>query len=115
MAAVAAPRPDAEPVTIAYKPSFDIDFLTCFRASPSEVRDLPYQAADAKLRYAELMKRRPVACPSNRPPCGQRLSSLWLFPIIERKKKSHQDRIPSGVVAGRTHANFNIGERRGGE
>src|SRR4051794_12165994 len=35
MAAVAAPRPDADPVTIAHKPSFDIRFLFFdFRAGP---------------------------------------------------------------------------------
>jgi hypothetical protein len=28
--AVAAPRPDAEPVTITHKPSFDIGFLLLF-------------------------------------------------------------------------------------
>ena len=30
MPAVAAPRPDAEPVTITHKPSFDIGFLLLF-------------------------------------------------------------------------------------
>src|SRR5216684_5111061 len=42
MAAVAAPRPDAEPVTIAHNPSFDI------RISSSDLelasRDAPYRA-----------------------------------------------------------------------
>src|SRR6266404_235355 len=40
MAAVAAPRPDAEPVTIAHKPSFDIRISSCELAA----RDAPYRA-----------------------------------------------------------------------
>src|SRR6478609_1073486 len=48
MAAVAAPRPDAEPVTIAHKPSFDIRFSSsCFETlfeRPIALR-LAYRAA----------------------------------------------------------------------
>ncbi len=36
MAAVAAPRPDAEPVTIAHKPSFDIRISSCDWSRPFE-------------------------------------------------------------------------------
>jgi hypothetical protein len=43
MAAVAAPRPDAEPVTITHKPSFDIRISSCdFELT---ARDAPYRAA----------------------------------------------------------------------
>src|SRR5450755_2526326 len=45
MAAVAAPRPDAEPVTIAHKPSFDIRISSCcFSLTRPEARDLAYRA-----------------------------------------------------------------------
>jgi hypothetical protein len=43
MAAVAAPRPDAEPVTIAHKPSFDIRISSCDFELAS--RSAPYRAA----------------------------------------------------------------------
>src|SRR5712672_743370 len=46
MAAVAAPRPDADPVTIAHKPSFDIRFLLLFDLS-LQGSELPYRAANA--------------------------------------------------------------------
>src|SRR6266849_6935132 len=55
MAAVAAPRPDAEPVTIAHKPSFDIRISS--RDWPVEAHHIVPQNAckSAKLRCAELM------------------------------------------------------------
>src|SRR5438270_11592632 len=43
MAAVAAPRPDAEPVTIAHNPSPDIAFPSCDFGHASSA-DLPYRA-----------------------------------------------------------------------
>ena len=45
IAAVAAPRPDAEPVTITHKPSIDIpDFLFLILQAGPLRRDLPYRA-----------------------------------------------------------------------
>src|SRR3954449_5490025 len=49
MAAVAAPRPEAEPVTIAHKPSFDIRISSCcselFLNFPLGGAGIPYRAA----------------------------------------------------------------------
>src|SRR6266478_9449276 len=55
MAAVAAPRPDAEPVTIAHKPSFDIRISS--RGWPVEGHHIVPQNAckSPKLRCAALM------------------------------------------------------------
>jgi hypothetical protein len=39
----------------------------------------------ANVRYAELIPAA-TSCRRCRPPCGQRLSSHWLFLIIKRKK-----------------------------
>jgi hypothetical protein len=55
MAAVAAPRPDAEPVTIAHKPSFDIRISSCDWSCQTH-HIVPQNACkSAKLRCAELM------------------------------------------------------------
>src|ERR1700761_3589458 len=51
--AVAAPRPDAEPVTITHKPSLDIGFLLLFEPQ-NPAAALPYRWTDAKLHCAEL-------------------------------------------------------------
>src|SRR5258707_3723358 len=54
MAAVAAPNSDADPVTTAYKPSFDIRFLLLFGAEPCG-SDLPYRVANAlQIRHSPL-------------------------------------------------------------
>ena len=57
MAAVAAPRPDAEPVTIAHKPSFDIRISSCDLEPAVETQHIVPQNAckSPKLRCAELM------------------------------------------------------------
>src|SRR6266436_7597435 len=57
MAAVAAPRPDAEPVTIAHKPSFDIRISSSDLEPAVETHHIVPQIAckSAKLRCAELM------------------------------------------------------------
>src|SRR5258705_5717009 len=57
MAAVPAPRPDAEPVTIAHKPSFDIRISSCDLEPAVETHHIVPQNAckSAKLRCAELM------------------------------------------------------------
>src|ERR1700761_2557825 len=67
MVAVAAPRPDAEPVTIAHKPSpepsFDIRiFLFDFKQPHSHARrGLPYRAADCpQIRQSSLRGINPV-------------------------------------------------------
>jgi len=56
----------------------------------------------AESLMTELLMEWLAACRHHRVPCGQRLSSLWLFPIIERRKKLAPC---SGVIAGRTCAN----------
>src|SRR5258707_15892605 len=66
MAAVAAPKPDADPVTTAHKPSFDIRFLFLFGAEPCG-SDLPYRAANAlQIRHSPL--RGINSCRINRMP-----------------------------------------------
>src|SRR5258707_12004160 len=57
MTAVAAPSPDAEPVTIAHKPSFDIAFPHVIWNWPVERHHIVPQndCKSAKLRSAELM------------------------------------------------------------
>src|ERR1700710_3333671 len=49
MEAVAAPRPEAEPVTIAHKPSFDIRISSCccelFLNGPLGGSGIPYRVA----------------------------------------------------------------------
>src|ERR1700761_5544544 len=45
MPAVAAPRPDAEPVTITHNPSFDIASSCCYEPAQAFARALPYHAA----------------------------------------------------------------------
>src|SRR5258707_7396868 len=44
MAAVAAPRPDADPVTITHNPSFDIRISSCDFRPTRRHGDLPYRA-----------------------------------------------------------------------
>src|SRR5215813_1138530 len=84
---VAAPRPDAEPVTITHKPSFDIRFLLLFEPCLSRLnplRAVPYRPAkrETPLRGIEACQPRKVG----RHPC---LSGGWLFPIM-RCKNGHQ-------------------------
>jgi hypothetical protein len=62
IAAVAAPRPDAEPVTIAHKPSLDICIsFYCFKTlfEPAIAWRLPYRAAKSlqihEIRCAEFI------------------------------------------------------------
>src|SRR5580704_5544954 len=87
IAAVAAPRPDAEPVTIAHIPSFDIAFPH-IDLEPHVVTAshhiVPANACkSAKLRRPELMPAAGAACGACRRPCGhRRLSGRWLFLII---------------------------------
>src|ERR1700744_4052622 len=99
IAAVAAPRPEAEPVTIAKNPSFDIpDFLFLLltgrwpaRAGRTISRGvLPANRAKPVARNYSSTHRYlwPRPCLRGRPPCGhRRLSWHWLFPIIGRKKR----------------------------
>src|SRR3974390_2029035 len=61
-AAVAAPRPDADPVTIAYKPSLDIAFPLVLQVCLSAA--IPHSRVKAKLRYAEFAY--PHATPAGR-------------------------------------------------
>src|SRR5581483_10877752 len=84
--AVAAPRPDAEPVTITHKPSLDIRFLLLFE--PVEGRcALPYRRAkrETPLRGIEACQPRKAG----RHPC---LSGGWLFPIMPCKKEPNSRR-----------------------
>src|SRR5258708_372199 len=57
MAAVAAPKPDADPVTIAHKPSFDIRISSnCFELNFAR-GGIPYRAAKS-LQIRETSARR---------------------------------------------------------
>src|SRR6185437_8672594 len=58
--AVAAPRPDAEPVMITHMPSFDIGFLLLFLSRSSFARAYHTTARNAKLRSAELIGLMPA-------------------------------------------------------
>src|SRR5882724_4975601 len=78
IAAVAAPRPDAEPVTIAHNPSFDIGISS---DDFSKIAGLPYRTVKRpQIRNAS-------SCRLRRGPCGDRCL-YWprLFLIISRKK-----------------------------
>src|SRR6202035_4774507 len=109
MAAVAAPRPDAEPVTIAHKPSFDIRISPdCCSAWPAN--DAIYHIVrknackSAKLRCAEFsIPARSAACRPRRAPCGhRRLSWQWLFLIMRCKKRPRpkpEAKSPDGMRA----------------
>src|SRR5215813_8240166 len=79
---VAAPRPDAEPVTITQKPSFDIRFLLLLEPR-NPFAALPYRPAkrETPLRGIEACQPRKAG----RHPC---LSGGWLFPIMRCKKKA---------------------------
>src|ERR1700719_3111891 len=94
MAAVAAPRPEAEPVTIAHKPSFDIrispDCCSCWPANAAIYHIVRKNACkSAKLRCAELsIPADGASCRPRRAPCGhRRLSWQWLFLIMRCKKR----------------------------
>src|ERR1700761_81637 len=99
IAAVAAPRPEAEPVTIAKNPSFDIpDFLFLLltgrwpaRAGRTISRGVlsANRAKSVARNYSSTHRYLwPCPCLTGRPPCGhRRLSWHWLFPIIGRKKR----------------------------
>src|SRR6201996_9307485 len=122
IAAVAAPRPEAEPVTIAKNPSFDIpDFLFLLLTGrlPAGVgRSIPRGALPANRpksvarNYSSTHRhlcRRP--CLRGRPPCGhRRLSWHWLFPIIGRKKRR-----ASSPATAADAPRLKNGERCGGE
>src|SRR5665811_1244690 len=107
MAAVAAPRPDAEPVTTAHKPSFDIRISSyCLFANPlltaiyHIVQAKPCKSA--KLRCAELVPAggHPASCHFRRAPCcDRRLSWRWLFLIMRCKKRPHPMLGPDGAGA----------------
>src|SRR3954454_7681441 len=89
MAAVAAPRPEAEPVTIAHETSPDIRIPHVFWLIrlPALYHIVQGNACKSpKLCCAELMRGQ-AAYPRCRAVCGhQRLSWLRLFLIMPRKK-----------------------------
>src|ERR1700727_2492009 len=95
IAAVAAPRPEAEPVTIAKNPSFDIPFpllaldrpLACAGAGTTISRGaLPANPPNSAAGNYSSPPR--YLCRHGRPPCRhRRLSWHWLLPIIGRKKR----------------------------
>src|ERR1700676_5313944 len=96
MAAVAAPRPDAEPVTIAHKPSPDIRISFFVLAKPATaIYHIVAEKAckSAKLRLPELtIPPAGAACRARREPCGhRRLSWQWLFPIMRCTTKTAPD------------------------
>src|SRR3954449_11900984 len=91
MAAVAAPRPDAEPVTIAHKPSPDIALPSCDFGQAVRA-GLPYRARKC-LQVAKTPLRGILhAALAGRPGGHQRLSWLWLFLIIQLQAKPHPKR-----------------------
>src|SRR6202035_2121890 len=107
MAAVAAPRPDAEPVTIAHKPSADISIPHLFLAKPAVAiyHIAPRNACKStKLRLPELLiPPHRDACRRRRGARGhQRLSWRWLFLIMRCKKRPQPmawARSPGGMGA----------------
>src|SRR5580704_13800295 len=101
MAAVAAPRPEAEPVTIAHKPSFDIriPFLDFSFPLSRAIYHIARRNAckSAKLRCAEFAWRPFSSYRPCRGTCGlRRLSWQWLFLIMRCKKRPHPE--PGGSV-----------------
>jgi hypothetical protein len=114
MAAVAAPKPDAEPVTIAHKPSFDIRISSCDWSWPVETHHIVPQNAckSAKLRCAELMLA--AAVPFMSPLQGHlRTSALVMamaFPHHAVQEKTQP--MPGAKL---DLCGLRNGERRGGE
>src|SRR5437016_2578578 len=114
MAAVAAPRPDAEPVTIAHKPSFDIRISSC--GWPVERHHIVPQNAckSPKLRCAELNAAPPV--PFMSPLQGHlrttALVTAVAFPHHAVQENTAADTWVSCQADLRDRKN---GERRGGE
>ncbi len=96
MAAVAAPRPDAEPVTIAQKPSlaiafplFDFEQPRCGRGAVYHIAQ-PIARKSNKLHCAELMQSRPTLMSGSQVALrNRRLSRHRLLPIMRRKKRRH--------------------------
>src|SRR6478735_7197920 len=91
MAAVAAPSPDAEPVTIAHKPSFDIRISSCDWNWPFETHHIVPQntckSPKTPLRGINAGGVRSLHVAVAGGTCGhRRLSGQWLFPIMQCKK-----------------------------
>src|SRR6476661_3156287 len=114
MAAVAAPKPDADPVTIAHKPSFDIRFLLLFGAEPCGC-DLPYRAANAlQIRHSPLrgIKFLPAGfMPPSQAALRRALVTAMAFPHHKAQEKTASR--PGGTPD--PGCQFNSGERCGGE
>src|SRR5260370_18339914 len=92
MAAVAAPSPDAEPVTIAHKPSFDIRISSCDWSWSFETHHIVPQntckSPKTPLRGINAGGRPLPSCRHCRGTRGhRRLSWQWLFPIMRGKKR----------------------------
>jgi len=65
------------------------------------------------IRCAEFILCLMTFMPPSQAACEQRLSRLWLLPIIKRKKKTAPETLAPRAQAGPVP--INIGERRGGE
>src|SRR4051794_22250271 len=93
MAAGAAPRPDAEPVTNAHKPSFDIRSLLLFGAGshPTVAYHIARQSpGKSKLRCVELAI--PPACmPPSQAALRRALVRAMAFPHHKAQEKTAPD------------------------
>src|SRR5260370_32990036 len=92
MAAVAAPSPDAEPVTIAHKPSFDIRISSCDWSWSFETHHIvPQNTCKSPKTPLRGINAGGRPLPSSRHFRGtrghRRLAWQWLFPILRGKKQ----------------------------
>jgi hypothetical protein len=123
MAAVAAPRPDAEPVTITHNPSFDIGIPHCFsagrlmaaiyhivRQNTSQIGKTPLRGINAGGLPSSFMPPRQAALRR------QPLVMAVAFPhhAVQEKARNGRTRCPERNPPGEMCANRN-GERCGGE
>jgi hypothetical protein len=122
MAAVAAPRPEAEPVTIAHKPSFDIRISSCcfwlgsnrpwtgFTATIS--RD-ERRANPRSFHYAEFILCLMTFMPP--PHAALRTALVTAMAFAHHKAQEKTAALDLGVTRQAGPVPINIGERSGGE
>src|SRR5258707_7187041 len=93
IAAVAAPRPDAEPVTIAHKPSLDICIsFYCFETLFEPAMRLPYRAAKSlqihEIRCTEFILRLTNFMPPSQVALRTALVTAMAFPHHKAQEKT---------------------------
>src|SRR5579862_2015030 len=93
IAAVAAPRPDAEPVTIAHKPSFDIRVSSCCFELNSARGGIPYRAAKSlsnprSFRWTEFGHRLMSLMPPPQAALRAALVTAMAFPHHRAQEKT---------------------------